>query len=427
MLPILSLTAGLVTVFCIKPKTVASLRFPCKMSNDDASGSTVPCVVRDELPTVNPSSTSVYGHQVRHLVVHFDINETILLGDDAGGDTREDALNKMLAKSAFVQMPSHTVDATKEDDAAETCYESTSELVPTRWWNGELIDTTATNSCFSPPPLYTKWHWPKGCCPYYRTSYKKRSKTFVEHHGKIYQSLHDLLQTKLAQDHLHATHPVLPHILPAFFDTLQVLSQQQQQNESPSLTIVLRTMGTDLPDVAQAISLFATGKHPDYPDFDNKALVLTPQQLYRGQWTREPPHVYQLWQADQLVASGDSEVVHLLQSQTICGIQDDYAFWHAHAYAPWSGKPVWIPSDPSVHHVLLDDNIHNLPHDGIASVRRQLANDCWETLSSADILKQHGKHLIRTPTIEPVLNPHWFLERIQYAVNQAQQQDAKEE
>jgi len=37
------------------------------------------------------------------LVLHFDINETILLGDDAGGDSRIDSLNKMLAKSAFCQ------------------------------------------------------------------------------------------------------------------------------------------------------------------------------------------------------------------------------------------------------------------------------------------------------------------------------------
>jgi len=37
-----------------------------------------------------------------HLFLHFDVNETILVGDVAGGDTPEDCLNKIIAKSAFV-------------------------------------------------------------------------------------------------------------------------------------------------------------------------------------------------------------------------------------------------------------------------------------------------------------------------------------
>ena len=36
-------------------------------------------------------------------MLHFDINETILIGDEAGGDTVDDCLNKIIAKSAFVQ------------------------------------------------------------------------------------------------------------------------------------------------------------------------------------------------------------------------------------------------------------------------------------------------------------------------------------
>ena len=37
------------------------------------------------------------------LVLHFDVNETIMVGDPAGGDTFEDCLNKMIAKNAFVR------------------------------------------------------------------------------------------------------------------------------------------------------------------------------------------------------------------------------------------------------------------------------------------------------------------------------------
>ena len=37
------------------------------------------------------------------LALHFDVNETIMVGDPAGGDTFDDSLNKILAKSAFVR------------------------------------------------------------------------------------------------------------------------------------------------------------------------------------------------------------------------------------------------------------------------------------------------------------------------------------
>ena len=37
------------------------------------------------------------------LVLHFDVNETIMVADPAGGDSFEDVLNKMLAKTAFVR------------------------------------------------------------------------------------------------------------------------------------------------------------------------------------------------------------------------------------------------------------------------------------------------------------------------------------
>jgi hypothetical protein len=42
------------------------------------------------------------------LIVHFDINETIWLGDQAGGDSFHDSVQKVIAKSAFCQMKTST-------------------------------------------------------------------------------------------------------------------------------------------------------------------------------------------------------------------------------------------------------------------------------------------------------------------------------
>jgi hypothetical protein len=387
-----------------------------------------------------------------HLILHFDINETILVGDDAGGDSREDSLHKILAKSAFVQKPVTTSSSHHED------------WEPTHWWNGEPIRDHAQDYDLSMdksniPPLYTGWHWPTGCCPYYRTRFKSRSKTFVQHHGALYKDIYDEMNrrlqppaattkttTKDSDPAILTSYPILSHMLPAFFETVATLSKQKAAHDLPyKYTIVFRTMGTDLPEIADAVTAFARGHHPAYPDFKDPDLVLTRDKLVQGRWVKvalpdddndndsgndgHDQYVFQLWQEERLVASGDAQVLEFLHSQTVCGIQDDYTFWKSQEYAPWSGKPTWIPKadrgnndndidgdgDCNYHHVLMDDNIHNLPNDSIASVRVERQDGTFHTLNGPEIQEQQGRSLIRVPTVEPILNPQWFLEQIEKA------------
>jgi hypothetical protein len=361
-------------------------------------------IVRDDISetTAAPTNELFSSDQTRHFVLHFDINETILLGDEAGGDTRDETVHKMLAKSAFVQMP---IDKQNNDELFD----------PTMWWDGTSIGDASS----PPPPLYTKWKWPDNCCPYYRTNYKNRSKTFCQHDGAVYKPIHDAIHKRLDLNNNSAASmndalPILSHILPAFFETLIHLSMRDEPH-----TVVFRTFGSDLPEIARAMTAFATGQHPLYSNFRNPDLVLLAENLYQGRWRGQGREsVYELWQYDNIVASGDAQVLALLHSKTICGIQDDYDFWKQHDYQQWAGKPVWMLNDSSkFHHLLMDDNIHNLHHDSIASVRRQVRlsdnSETFETLCSEECLQLHGVHLLRIPTIEPVLNPMWFAEQIE--------------
>jgi hypothetical protein len=408
--------------------------------------------VASDAPRARAASPTLSTTSI-HLVIHFDINETILIGDEAGGDTVDDIVNKMLAKSAFVRIPA----AAAAGSAAADC--DTHNIVPTHWWDGSPIleESGADNAPNSsqeaspPAPLYTGWEWPDQCCPYYRTAYKKRSTSFVRHHGAPYLPLYRRICEKLS-----AAHTTSDHILPAFFRTLVELTARNVPH-----TVVLRTFGSDLERVAAAVSNFAAGRHPDHPHFANPNYVLQPSNLYRGRWIRKrrssenteatinsdattgdetkDEFVYQLSEyapqedGSSTVADGDTQVLDRLHSCTICGIQDDYEFWSAHDCQPWAGKPVWkvLPPPQSqsqsqtcyYHHVLFDDNIHNLEFDSIASLRAPVpwgasvadslsASQAYRTLTGEEILREQGIHLIRVPTIEPVLNEHWFVEQI---------------
>lgn len=344
-----------------------------------------------------PSSTFKNRNYKTKLVVHFDINETILVGDDAGGDTRDDCLNKILAKSAFVRIP----------DGSSDKYE---EAKPTHWWDGTPLNQDGTTA---PPALYTGWDWPPNCVPYYRTAFKKLSSTFTLGHGKVYRSLYDQMQAKVTFRHQDDQDlpEILSHIIPSFFLTLKTLLERPQPTH-----IVFRTFGSDLHLIAQAVTCFAKGLHPDYLDFVCQDLWLDESNLFRGRWNEHG--MYQLWSYDgtTVVASGGAAIMEFLATKPCCGIQDDYDFWAKHHCEPWAGKPVWVvPLDASVHHILLDDNIHNLEHDGIASIHAQGEDGQFHVLSGKNILGSQGLHLIRVPTIEPILNEHWFLEQLDAA------------
>ena len=115
----------------------------------------------------------------RKLVLHFDVNETIMVGDPAGGDSFEDCLNKMICKSAFVRP--------KDSSSKGT---ATLGLEDFEWHDGTPLDSP------TPPPLVTTFEWPRECLPAYKVPCLKTfAKTFTvaPSPGVAYRALYDQL------------------------------------------------------------------------------------------------------------------------------------------------------------------------------------------------------------------------------------------
>ncbi|KAL7554142.1 hypothetical protein ACHAWF_017548 [Thalassiosira exigua] len=439
---------------------------------------------------------------------------TILIGDPAGGDSPDECLNKVIAKSALVStkgaggddngdgngVGSGCDDGSCRDGAApkpkvkrspssgnvSSSAGGTHLLEPTRWWDGAPLAPAEAEAeaegagppVRPPPPLYTGWTLPPDACSYYRTSHKRFAKGFTTTpHGRIYRPLYEAVRSKLGWDDGDeggGGGGEFDHFVPAFFHALRHYfpsvsegtartggrEREAPEREAPfaralppppRVTLVLRTFGTDLPRVARLLSEFARGNHPDHPDYRNPALILDAKDLYRSRWMprSDGRHVYQLLEGGgevgkegaeedgRVARSGDEGVLELLESKTVAGVRDCYPFWRDRGHAPWAGKPVWarataggVGRGRDHHHILLDDNIHNDPDDGAGGVRvpiRGGGGDCgmggdcgggggsYAPLLGAEALEAHGKHLIRVPTIRPLLEDDWFVRQIEEA------------
>jgi hypothetical protein len=297
-----------------------------------------------------------------YLFLHFDINETIWIGDEAGGDSFDQCLHKILAKSAYVR---YTLDdADEERPLTQEQRKRAAKVVPTHWWDGTPIDQP------NGPPLWTHWEWPPNALPYYRTSYKQRAVTFVEHHGRIYRPIYDSMR-KLFQNKKHG---IPSQMLPSFVVTLRELSRWVQSNPSLHITVILRTFGTDLSRITE--SLYALVEQEGHADW-----ICPPQNMAQGRWKRctertGQQYEYRLIQpsyctdeAETLVSVGDTAVlewIYTLRSLdrkgglVLAAIQDDYDHWSSHSCIPQAGKPIWKTRNTKHHHILFDDNMYVL-------------------------------------------------------------------
>ena len=303
-----------------------------------------------------------------------------MLGDPAGGDTFEDSINKCICKNAFVRR--------RERPASGDL------LSGYEWLDGSSLSSGLQGTA---PSVHTGWDWPAGAAPFYREPSLKDpyARTFTEHGspGAIYRPLFDSLECSMRLPEGQTVDPRLVHsdgkhylVLPAFFATLQALVEQKGEWAGREFGLVIRTFGSDGPDVAAAVTAWAEGKHPLFPGpplgpteasaelwvgaFDRKSgrFSLAPDPRSSGV---EEASV--LDEASAVALVEQSSVSRLAAAKPVFSfvvLRDDYLYWKEGGYSPSRGKPLWLsPWDTSAHPIFFDDNIHNDAEDSIVSVR----------------------------------------------------------
>jgi hypothetical protein len=262
-----------------------------------------------------------------------------MVGDPAGGDTFEQSLCKIIAKSAFVRRGTDSVSLT--------------------WHDFSPLDVSQRSPTSPVPPLLCPWDPPVGCKPVSWTELRQHVKTFVDDGspGVIYRPLFEQMREALrwpkgAPKDQRLLHDDGEHqlLLPAFCHLLQQLSPSGSLGHRGH-SVILRTFGCDLGRISEAIAAYSEGKHPLFP---NATLVPRPV-LWSGRYSPQGefhllgggeedthPKESRKWQPGGL---SDGEAVLTLQAAAISGVRDDYDYWKAAGYLPASGKPLWLTLD----------------------------------------------------------------------------------
>ena len=347
----------------------------------------------------------------RRLLLHFDVNETIMLGDPAGGDTFLDSLNKSICKNAFVR-PRGT--AAKQESGSDS---SSHWLDAWEWHDGTPLNPKGTV-----PGLVTAWEWPAGCTPAYRVPELKRAfaKTFASDpaspgytgYNGLLRHLEEAMRLPRDSDsdsgvdgngvRVKAVDPRLVHedgqhyrVIPAFFATLQALvgwppgsldaGDDVAAWAGRDFAAIVRTFGTDGPDVMGAIAAWAEGKHPTFPGPPTAwasagqgsaqpagpassasgarsasgggggvaaSLWVGSFDKGTGAFSLKPAHEGHASVDAEASVGGDAALDEASAAALMAAappyglcVQDDYKWWDSHGWLPSFGKPLWVDTD----------------------------------------------------------------------------------
>nr|XP_033782016.1 uncharacterized protein LOC117351195 [Geotrypetes seraphini] len=139
-------------------------------------------------------------------------------------------------------------------------------------------------------------------------------------------------------------------ILPSFFHLLERLHL-----EARHFAVVLRTFGTDLPQVLHAVRCALEGRHPHFPH-----LITLPVDHNPGRIRCSKREVLLSRGSERVSTKPDARNIYNYfgSLEGIGGFQDHFDWWARHQFTSEGGKPFWIdPDDFSVQHIFIDDNI----------------------------------------------------------------------
>ncbi|XP_052229847.1 uncharacterized protein LOC127843962 isoform X2 [Dreissena polymorpha] len=340
----------------------------------------------------------------KKLVLHFDLNKTIVPVDSATGETVEAALNVYLsglAQGKDRQGEWHSkhelsTAPVEQDDVSYYKFEE-KRLLP---------QITRDRSAFR----------------YHLMSFtdKPQGSKFKPH---LKELLNSLTWTLPYEEKAHkdltvpgSTSYRYHFILPAFYKLLESLV-----TENRNFCVVFRTYGSDAKSVLSSIRQAVSG---DFP-FGRKLLPLLDdidETVYFVSRQNDIEDVFTIDRCssdcsdiNDMTSKTDEEIYSWISNMVgIHAIRDNCNDWLRHDFDSRRGKPFWIDkTDEFHHHVFFDDNIRPGSVDSIANIR--VRDNFVSAFRNIDRKEEHAylnKNLVPVVFTDAIMDDEYFVKQL---------------
>ncbi|KAM3618572.1 uncharacterized protein V6R79_021933 [Siganus canaliculatus] len=328
--------------------------------------------------TVPRGLSSLNCGQRKKLVLHVDLNNTILVSDTVSGQGTVAALEYFLSTVTWGKMSKH--------GKWEWLSDSPSLIPP----------------CNDAVSYYSQF----GRIPGFTTTAGRHFRAVLDEHLNLLRWPEGVkgdsdLSVKGEDGRLYHW------ILPSFFQLLKDLVQ-----EGVEFAVLFRTFGTDLPRVLKAVyKALNEGAHPLFPDLPDLKLDVN---MTAGKIRCSQRGVV-LSRAEDRLSSRDGErglYQYFSSVQGLGGFQDHFDWWARNTFSIRGGKPFWVdPFDPSVQHIFIDDNIRPNDEDTIVHPKVFLEPGSTET-RTACTSELYDLTLVQADLLRAISDPNYFTQRI---------------
>ncbi|XP_051962296.1 uncharacterized protein si:dkey-32e6.3 [Xyrauchen texanus] len=329
--------------------------------------------IQDKDPT-----ESIPRRTAKKIILHFDLNNTILVSDAVTRQGTVAALEYFLSTVTWGRM-------TK--GKWEWLFDSPSLLQP----------------CEGAVTYYTQF----GRVANFTTvGPGQRFRNLLKEHLELLQWPSDLPEDKELS--VKGEDGKLYHwILPSFFQMLQDLSSQGVE-----FSIIFRTFGTDLPRVLTAVQhAVQHGSHPLFPDLPSLKLKVN---LTAGRIRCSRKGAVLTCGEERISARDGVRCLYqyVSSAEGLGGFQDHFDWWARNNYSILGGKPLWIdPFDSNVQHIFIDDNIRQNDEDTIVHPMVFLDPEGLQT-RTASTSELYDLCLIQNDLLKAISDPGYFTQRI---------------
>lgn len=350
------------------------------------------------------------SNQKRKLILHFDVNKTLVPVDSATGETIEAALNVFLSGMAW-----------GKDRQGE-------------WYSKELLSSAPLEvDDVSFYKFVEKRLLPNVTRD--RKAFRVQLMSFTdEPQGSNFKPyLNELLQTlrwKLPYDeNLHKALTVpgtkecrYHFIIPAFYSLLRHLVAEQRD-----FAIIFRTYGNDVKNVLTSVK---TAIKQSLPFSDNLAGLADgiSENVYCVK--RDPVNSEKFFLHSECSnkngASGDYDTCQMTDDDMytwftnlngFCAIHDNVQDWYKNNFDSKHGKPFWVDlNDPDVQHIFFDDNIRPGNFDSILNIRvrdnRRNTGSRFRVVGRDEEFLFEHSNAVPVNFPEAILNENYFIDKL---------------